>query len=373
MRELEGEWIMKKEIRMISKDGTISKFPGYTSSKGVKGGKNEGEEKWMRKDRRRTEDVRKEGILYNEASKKMGIQTPSLRFDAAFDNEVEEKGIERKKKREGGERRERREKIESKFFEVCYAGRNKGCGEVRGGEGGSGRSMDVLHGGVVVGAVWFRGGVVDIGFGVSRRLWKEKDLESGGESGGRGEGVREVLELLEWRGGWERGGEVDKEWVVDRCGYERGRVESERVEMWVKGGVKIVGRVGGSDLERSSVGLWKKVEDGKVEGSTDVCRVGRVSVRVNWDEGYGYVDCRGRVNEWGLGWRTRLYELREAAERLRRDRRVRAVRSEFNGVWGETLVLRVVECVIGCGGVGRDVGGVGSVTRKIGRCGKSWG
>nr|GEW07139.1 zinc finger, CCHC-type [Tanacetum cinerariifolium] len=33
MKELEGEWIMKKEIRMISKDGTISKFPGYTSSK----------------------------------------------------------------------------------------------------------------------------------------------------------------------------------------------------------------------------------------------------------------------------------------------------------------------------------------------------
>ncbi|GJU96436.1 hypothetical protein Tco_1321192 [Tanacetum coccineum] len=33
MRELEGEWIMKKEMRMISKDGTISEFPGYTSSK----------------------------------------------------------------------------------------------------------------------------------------------------------------------------------------------------------------------------------------------------------------------------------------------------------------------------------------------------
>ncbi|GJS47660.1 retrovirus-related pol polyprotein from transposon TNT 1-94 [Tanacetum coccineum] len=33
MKELEGEWIMKKEMRMISKDGTISGFPGYTSSK----------------------------------------------------------------------------------------------------------------------------------------------------------------------------------------------------------------------------------------------------------------------------------------------------------------------------------------------------
>ncbi|GJS39812.1 hypothetical protein Tco_0564855 [Tanacetum coccineum] len=33
MKELEGEWIMKKEMRMISKDGTISGFPRYTSSK----------------------------------------------------------------------------------------------------------------------------------------------------------------------------------------------------------------------------------------------------------------------------------------------------------------------------------------------------
>ncbi|GJT03961.1 hypothetical protein Tco_0838423 [Tanacetum coccineum] len=32
MREVEGKWIMKKEMRMISKDGTISEFPGYTSS-----------------------------------------------------------------------------------------------------------------------------------------------------------------------------------------------------------------------------------------------------------------------------------------------------------------------------------------------------
>ncbi|GKC02717.1 hypothetical protein Tco_0994327 [Tanacetum coccineum] len=33
MRKLEGKWIMKEEMRMISKDGTISEFPGYTSSK----------------------------------------------------------------------------------------------------------------------------------------------------------------------------------------------------------------------------------------------------------------------------------------------------------------------------------------------------
>nr|GEV35759.1 hypothetical protein [Tanacetum cinerariifolium] len=33
MRELEGEWIMNKEMRMISNDGIIYKFPGYTSSR----------------------------------------------------------------------------------------------------------------------------------------------------------------------------------------------------------------------------------------------------------------------------------------------------------------------------------------------------
>nr|GEV05973.1 reverse transcriptase domain-containing protein [Tanacetum cinerariifolium] len=33
MRKLEGKWIIKQEMRMISKDGTISKFSGYTSSK----------------------------------------------------------------------------------------------------------------------------------------------------------------------------------------------------------------------------------------------------------------------------------------------------------------------------------------------------
>ncbi|GJZ97941.1 hypothetical protein Tco_0670394 [Tanacetum coccineum] len=33
MRKLEGKWIRKKEMKMISKDGTISEFLGYTSSK----------------------------------------------------------------------------------------------------------------------------------------------------------------------------------------------------------------------------------------------------------------------------------------------------------------------------------------------------
>nr|GEY57637.1 hypothetical protein [Tanacetum cinerariifolium] len=33
MRKSKGKWIMKKEMRMISKDGKISEFPRYTSSK----------------------------------------------------------------------------------------------------------------------------------------------------------------------------------------------------------------------------------------------------------------------------------------------------------------------------------------------------
>ncbi|GJT37613.1 hypothetical protein Tco_0937478 [Tanacetum coccineum] len=44
MRKLEGKWIMKKEMRMISKDGTISEFPGYTSSKEEKEEEEEEEE-----------------------------------------------------------------------------------------------------------------------------------------------------------------------------------------------------------------------------------------------------------------------------------------------------------------------------------------
>ncbi|GKC85678.1 hypothetical protein Tco_1141395 [Tanacetum coccineum] len=45
MRKLEGKWIMKKEMRMISKDGIISEFPGYTSSKEEKDEEEEEEEK----------------------------------------------------------------------------------------------------------------------------------------------------------------------------------------------------------------------------------------------------------------------------------------------------------------------------------------
>nr|GEW26175.1 hypothetical protein [Tanacetum cinerariifolium] len=64
---------MKKEMRMISKDGTIFKFPGYTSSK-------EEEEEEEEK-----EESEKKGS--KEASE-MGSNTESSGY-AASDNEVE--------------------------------------------------------------------------------------------------------------------------------------------------------------------------------------------------------------------------------------------------------------------------------------------
>ncbi|GJX84482.1 putative reverse transcriptase domain-containing protein [Tanacetum coccineum] len=69
MRKSEGKWIMKMERRMISKDGTIFEFPGYTSSK-------EEEEK---------EESKKKGS--KEASE-MRSNSKSSGY-AAFDNEVE--------------------------------------------------------------------------------------------------------------------------------------------------------------------------------------------------------------------------------------------------------------------------------------------
>nr|GFA39443.1 reverse transcriptase domain-containing protein [Tanacetum cinerariifolium] len=64
MREVEGKWIMKKEMRMISKDDTISEFPGYTSSK---------------------EDEEEED---EEEEEKMGSNSEPPGY-AAIDNEVE--------------------------------------------------------------------------------------------------------------------------------------------------------------------------------------------------------------------------------------------------------------------------------------------
>ncbi|GKB13395.1 hypothetical protein Tco_0847318 [Tanacetum coccineum] len=57
MRELEGEWIMKKEIRMISKDGTISKFLGYTSSKEEEDGEEEEEEEKEEEEKKRSKEA----------------------------------------------------------------------------------------------------------------------------------------------------------------------------------------------------------------------------------------------------------------------------------------------------------------------------
>nr|GEX64880.1 reverse transcriptase domain-containing protein [Tanacetum cinerariifolium] len=72
MRKLEGKWVMKKEMRMILKDVTVSKFTGYTSSKE----EDEEEEK---------EETKKKGS--NEASE-IGSNSESSGY-ATSDNEVE--------------------------------------------------------------------------------------------------------------------------------------------------------------------------------------------------------------------------------------------------------------------------------------------
>nr|GEV84269.1 retrovirus-related Pol polyprotein from transposon TNT 1-94 [Tanacetum cinerariifolium] len=77
MRKLEGEWIMKKKIRMISKDGTISKFPGYTSSKEEADEEEEEEEE--------KEESKKKG---SKEALEVGSNTEHPGY-AAIDNEVE--------------------------------------------------------------------------------------------------------------------------------------------------------------------------------------------------------------------------------------------------------------------------------------------
>ncbi|GJT98768.1 hypothetical protein Tco_1094286 [Tanacetum coccineum] len=73
MRKLKGKWIMKKKMRMISKDGTISEFLGYTSSK---------EEEDEEEDEEESEKKRSK-----EASG-MGLNSEPPGY-AAIDNEVE--------------------------------------------------------------------------------------------------------------------------------------------------------------------------------------------------------------------------------------------------------------------------------------------
>nr|GEV04401.1 hypothetical protein [Tanacetum cinerariifolium] len=69
MRKLERKWIMKKEMRMISKDGTTSKFHRYTSSKEEKEEKEEEEDE--------EEDEEEEEEEENEESKKKVLNEAS--------------------------------------------------------------------------------------------------------------------------------------------------------------------------------------------------------------------------------------------------------------------------------------------------------
>ncbi|GJR18829.1 hypothetical protein Tco_0967356 [Tanacetum coccineum] len=61
MRKLEGKWIMKKEMRMISNDGTISEFHGYTSSKEEKEEEEEEEEEEKEEAEEENEESEKKG------------------------------------------------------------------------------------------------------------------------------------------------------------------------------------------------------------------------------------------------------------------------------------------------------------------------
>ncbi|GJU02124.1 putative reverse transcriptase domain-containing protein [Tanacetum coccineum] len=88
MRKVEGKWIMKKEMRMISKDGTISEFHGYTSSN--KEEEKEDEEEDEEENKEEDEEVEKEESekkRSNEAAE-IGSNSEPLGY-AAIDNEVE--------------------------------------------------------------------------------------------------------------------------------------------------------------------------------------------------------------------------------------------------------------------------------------------
>ncbi|GKD91321.1 hypothetical protein Tco_1366828 [Tanacetum coccineum] len=96
MRKSEGEWIMKKEMRMISKGGIISEFPRYTSSKEEeeeeeeeKEDEEEQEEEEEKKDEEEEEEEEKE-----ESKKKRSKEASEIGSNseppsyAAIDNEV---------------------------------------------------------------------------------------------------------------------------------------------------------------------------------------------------------------------------------------------------------------------------------------------
>ncbi|GJX90592.1 hypothetical protein Tco_0343918 [Tanacetum coccineum] len=86
MRKLEGKWIMKEEMRMISKDGTISEFPGYTSSKEEK--EEEEEEKEEEEEEEEEEEKEESEKKGSKEASEMGSNSESSGY-AASDNEVE--------------------------------------------------------------------------------------------------------------------------------------------------------------------------------------------------------------------------------------------------------------------------------------------
>nr|GEX60681.1 hypothetical protein [Tanacetum cinerariifolium] len=84
MRKLEGKWIMKKEMRMISKDGTIFEFPRYTLSK------EEEEEEDEEEEEEEGEEEEKEELEKKISKEASGIGSNSEPPGyATIDNEVE--------------------------------------------------------------------------------------------------------------------------------------------------------------------------------------------------------------------------------------------------------------------------------------------
>ncbi|GJW93321.1 hypothetical protein Tco_0172993, partial [Tanacetum coccineum] len=81
IRIVEGKWIMKKEMRMISKDGIISEFPGYTSSK-------EEEEKEDEEEDEEKEEMEESKKKRSKEASEMGSNSDPPGY-AAIDNEVD--------------------------------------------------------------------------------------------------------------------------------------------------------------------------------------------------------------------------------------------------------------------------------------------
>ncbi|GKD14616.1 hypothetical protein Tco_1199023, partial [Tanacetum coccineum] len=100
MRKLEGKWNMKKEMRMISKDGTISEFLGYTLSKEEEEEEDEEEEEEEDEEEEEEEDEEDEEEEEEEEEKEeleknrskeaseIGSNSEPLGY-AAIDNEIE--------------------------------------------------------------------------------------------------------------------------------------------------------------------------------------------------------------------------------------------------------------------------------------------